>query len=67
MYSALQSGSEANPSTQEVLVHREKRQADEVHENEKGRHIKAKKKDKERAKDHLKDRPKAAGTPFHQV
>ena len=61
MYSALQSGREANPSSQEVLVHREKRQDDDLHEKEKVRHVKAKKKDKERPKEHLKERPKPAG------
>ena len=61
MYSALQSGSEATPSSLEVLVHREKRQDDDLNEKEKARHVKAKKRDKERPKEHLKERPKAAG------
>ncbi len=60
-YSALQSGREANPISQELLVHREKRQEDDLREKEKARHVKAKKKDKDRPKEH----PKPAGDISH--
>ena len=63
-YSALQSGSEAKPSFQEVLVHKEKRQSEDVGEKERGRHAKAKKRDKERPKENVKEHPKPAGLIF---
>lgn len=63
-YSALQSGSEAKPSFQEVLVHKEKRHSEDVGEKERVRHAKAKKKDKERPKENAKEHPKPAGANF---